>query len=178
MPIANFQNQVQQFPALGVPGDKATLNPFVYTDRNYLAGDAAVTVGNFVWDDPDNPVPPNYHGSGVLQALSSGEDGVLPLGIVQRNLSYINYNILDGGTLVVPENAPLQVVVKGDMYVVSTTAATKGQAVFATLADGSIQTGTAGATVTGTVTGAVETPWIVVDGGAAGELITISSWEA
>ena len=172
MARADFQTQVQPVPAIGVPGDKASLNPFVYTDRNYVAGDETVTVGNFVWEDPANPVLPNYHGSGVLKALSTGTG--LPLGIVQRNLSYVNYDILDSGTLIVPENAPLQTVVKGDLYAFATTAAIKGQKVFATLADGTLQTGAAGATVAG----AIETPWVVTEGGAAGELITVSSWEA
>lgn len=174
MAIANFQGQVQKVPAKGVPGDKASLNPTVYTDRNYITGDDAVTVGNFVWGDPANPAPADYHGSGVLKALSKGTDGVLPLGVVERNLSYVNYNLLDGGTLVLPEHAPLNTVKRGDLYAVASTAATKGQKVFATLADGSIQTAAAGATVTG----AIETPWEVTEGGAAGELITISNWSA
>lgn len=172
MAIANFQGQVQKTPAKGVPGDKASLNPHVYTDRNYVAGDDAVTVGNFVWDDPANPAPADYHGSGVLAALSSGTGQ--PAGIVERNLSYVNYNLLDGGTLVLPEHAPLNTVRRGDLYAVASTAATKGQKVFATLADGSIQTGAAGATISG----AIETPWEVTEGGAAGELITISNWSA
>lgn len=172
MATANFQNQVAKFPGLGVPGDKASLNPIVTTDRNYIAGDAAVTIGNFVWDNPANPVPPDYHGSGVLEALSTGTAGVLPLGIVLRNLSYVDYDIRDGGTLVVPEGSNITTVIYGDLYAVATTAATKGQKVFATLAGGAIQTGAAGATIAG----AVETPWFVVEGGAAGELITISAW--
>lgn len=172
MAYVNFPDTVQKFPAKGVPGDKATLNPFVYTDRNYVAGDDAVTVGNFVWDDPANPVPADYHGSGILKALSNGTG--LPLGIVERNLSYVNYDLLNGGTLVVPELAPLNTVKRGDMYVLSATAAIKGQKVFATLLDGSVQTGAAGATIAG----AIETHWEVAEGGAAGELITISNWSA
>lgn len=170
MAIANFQTEVQKYPAKGVPGDKAGLNPTVYTDRNYISGDAAVTVGNFVWDDPGNPVPPDYYGSGVMKALSTGTG--LPLGLVQRNLSYFNYDLMDGGTLVLPEGSNLNTVIRGDLYAVAATAATKGQKVFAVLADGSLKTDAAGATVSG----AVETPWVVTEGGAAGELITISNW--
>ena len=172
MATANFQNQVVKVPGLGVPGDKASLNPIVTTDRNYIAGDAAVKVGNFVWADPLNPVSPDYHGSGVWEALSTGGAGVLPLGVVVRNLSYVNYDILSGATLTVAKGANLTVVTRADLYAVATTAATKGQKVFATLAGGAIQTGAAGATIAG----AIETPWFVVEGGAAGELITISAW--
>ena len=172
MATANFQNQVVKVPGLGVPGDKASLNPIVTTDRNYIAGDAAVKVGNFVWADPLNPVSPDYHGSGVWEALSTGGAGVLPLGVVVRNLSYVNYDILSGATLTVAKGANLTVVTRADLYAVATTAATKGQKVFATLAGGAIQTGAAGATIAG----AIETPWFVVEGGVAGELITISAW--
>ena len=174
MANTHFQTQVAKFPGLGVPGDKASLNPIVTTDRNYIAGDAAVKIGNFVWAYPLNPVPPDYHGSGVLAAVSTGAADTPPLGIVLRNLSYVNYDIRDGGTLIVPEGSNITTVIHGDLYVVATTAATKGQKVFATLAGGAIQTGAAGATIAG----AVETPWFVVEGGAAGELITVSSWEA
>jgi len=172
MANADFQTQVQKCPAVGVPGDKASLNPIVATDRNYIAGDGAVKVGNFVWEDPTNPVPPNYHGSGIMAAKSSGTG--LPLGVVLRNLSYVNADIFDSGTLAVREQSNLTVVKRGDLYAVATTAATKGQKVFARLADGAVVTGAAEATITG----AIETPWKVTEGGAAGELITISNWEA
>lgn len=169
-----FQAEVQSYPAIGVPGDKATLNPVVATDRNYIAGDAGCTVGNFVWADPDNPVSPDYHGSGIWAALSTGTTGVQPLGVVLRNLSYFKGDIFEGATLVVPEGSNLTTIIRGDLYAVSSTASTRGQKVFATLADGHIQTGAADATIEG----AIETPWVVREGGAAGEIITISSWEA
>ena len=174
MANTHFQTQVAKFPGLGVPGDKASLNPIVTTDRNYIAGDAAVKVGNFVWADPLNPVSPDYHGSGVWEALSTGGADVLPLGVVMRNLSYVNYDIFSGATLTVAKGANLTVVTRADLCVVAATASTRGQKVFAVLADGSIKTGAAGATIRG----AIETFWTVKEGGRRGELITISSWEA
>ena len=169
MPTTHFQAQVQKTLAKGVPGDKATLNAHVYTDQNYIAG-AGVTVGNFVWADPANPLPANYNGSGVLKALATGTGQ--PMGIVERILSYVNTNMTDGGTLAVAERSALNIVKRGDLYAVSATAATKGQKVFAVLANGTLKTGAAGATVAG----AIETSWTVTEGGAASELITISSW--
>lgn len=178
MALANFQTQVQKYPAKGAPGDKASLNAFHYTDRNYVAesvGDVPVKVGGFVWSSVANDTL-TYEGSGVFSAVavqaSASAQLTAPLGIVERNLSYVNYDILDGGTLDVPDNAPLNIVIYGDLYAVATTAATPGQKVFATLADGSIQTGAKSATVSG----AVETNWVVTEGGAAGSLITISAW--
>lgn len=169
----NFQSQVAKFPGLGVPGDKASLNQIVTTDRNYIAGDSNVKVGNFVWANPLNPVSPEYHGSGIWDALSSSTASVLPLGLVLRNLSYFNTDIFSGATLKVLKGANLTIVRGADLYVVSTDASTRGQRVFAELKDGSVRIGDKGATIDG----AVETYWTVTEGGAAGELITISSWE-
>jgi hypothetical protein len=174
MAYIGFPSTVQKYPAKGVPGQKASLNPVVYTDRNYIAGDDAVTVGNFVWADPDNPEPADYHGSGILAALSTGTAGVFPLGIVENTLTFVNDDLRSAGTLVVPKGFNLTTARRGDFFVVASTAATIGQKLFATLADGSIQTGAAGATIAG----AIETPWKVEEGGAAGELITVSNWEA
>ena len=174
MAYIGFPSRIQPYPAKGKPGDKATLNPVVYTDRNYIAGDDTVTVGNFVWADPANPDPPDYHGSGVLDALSSGGEGVQPVGIVENTLTFVNNDLRGNGTLIVPKGANLSTVRRGDLYVFASTAAVAGQKVYATLADGSIQTDAAGEEIDG----AVETPWVVMEGGAAGELITISNWSA
>ena len=173
MTYIGFPSTVRQRPAKGMPGDKASLNPVVYTDRNFIAGDEAVTVGNFVWDDPANPDPADGQGADVCAALSAGGAGVPPLGIVENTLSFVNDDVRGAGTLPVPKGSALSTVRRGDLYVVAATAAAKGQKLFAVLADGSIKTGAAGATVAG----AVETPWVVTGGGAAGELVTVSNWE-
>jgi hypothetical protein len=171
MTKVNFPSSVQKTPAIGLPGAPSNLNTIIYTDRNYLSGDDAVTVGNFVWDDPANGADNSgYHGSGVFKALSSGAGK--PLGIVKRWHAYVNPDILDGGTLIAPENSPLQVVVKGDLYVVAATPATQGQKVFASLTDGHIHTDAAGATVSGFI----ETDFVVADGAPVGEVIAISNW--
>lgn len=169
-----FQKRVESVPAPGVPGDKADLSPHVYTETTFVAGDAAVTVGNFVWADPDNPDPAFPSGPGACKALSTGPAGALPLGLVERNLSFRNSAILDGATLVAPRGAALNIVKRGALFAVSKTAATRGQKVFASLADGAVLTGEA----TAAISGAVETSWEVVDGGAAGACITISNWSA
>jgi hypothetical protein len=172
MSYQGFPSGVQHRPAKGVPGDKATLNPFVYTDRNFLAGDDGVVMGNFVWEAQAGS------SSGVSYALSftpapgQGATAAQPLGIVERNHSLVNHDLSDGGTLNVPENTPLNVVRRGDLYAVSENAAAAGQKVFAVLSGGAIKAGAAGATITG----AVETAWVVTEGGAAGELVTISNW--
>jgi hypothetical protein len=63
------------------------------------------------------------------------------------------------------------VAVKGDYFVVTATAATVGQAVFA-MTDGTIKTDASGATVTG----GIETSWRVKTAGSANDVILISNW--
>lgn len=156
MSQSHFQTTISATPAHGVAGDRATLNPAVYTVNNPLA-DGAVTVGSFVW-----PTDAGAANTGTGK----------PLGFVERVQSQYNYDLLSGASMTIAEGGALTVVRKGDYYAVSTTTASVGQKVFAVLADGSIKTDAAGATVAG----AVETDWHVVVGGDADDLITISNW--
>ena len=151
------QKQVFTTVAVGVPGAKASLNPFVY-HPNTLRAEGEVTVGNFVWPGPDTEIEAATTGAGA------------PIGLVERNIVYPNYDILDDGTLVVPDGSTLTIGIRGDYWVVTSTAATGGQKVYANTADGSIAADNAGATVAGHV----ETAWSVETAGAAGELIMIS----
>jgi hypothetical protein len=63
------------------------------------------------------------------------------------------------------------VAVKGDYFVVTATAATVGQAVFA-MTDGTVKTDASGATVTN----GIETSWRVKTAGSANDVIIISNW--
>lgn len=159
MAVTSFQNVVNRYPAVGVAGDKVDLNPTVYTAGNPLA-DGPVTVGTFVWATENG-------------ASNNSSSPLQPLGVVERVQCYYNYNMLEGATLIIGDASPLSVIVKGDVYVTTLTAATRGQKVFAVLADGTIKTGAA----KGTVEGAVETDWYVVSSGEANSLIIISNWE-
>ncbi|MFT8886269.1 MAG: hypothetical protein ABF946_08705, partial [Acetobacter papayae] len=77
---------------------------------------------------------------------------------------------LQEASMTVPEGFMLALAEGGDVFALSTTQATSGQAVYATLATGAISTGAAGAAPTGTV----ETGWVVARGGAAGSPIILS----
>lgn len=155
----SFQNVVNSHPSVGVAGDKVDLNPTVYTSGNPLA-DGPVTVGTFVWASD----------KGATNKVTAN---TIPLGIVERVQCYYSYEMLAGATLTIGDGSPLSVICKGDVYVTTLTAATRGQKVFAVLADGTIKTGAAGATVDG----AVETSWYVVSSGDANSIIIISNWE-
>lgn len=159
-----FQGQVNILPAIGVPGQHMSTNPLVSTQKGYCAADT-VTIGGFVW------AATKTKNDAVVK--STGTTGA-PLGFAVREITNpLGYNQPASNT--VPEGFPVSVAVKGDFAVITGTAATVGQSVFAVLKDGSIKTGTAGSTVEG----AIETDYKVVnvnDGGAVGDIIVISNW--
>lgn len=158
-----FKGQVNILPAIGVPGQHMSTNPLVSTQKGYYAADT-VTIGGFVWATTGNN---NY-----AFVKSTGEDA--PLGFAVREITNpLGYN--ESASNTVPKGFPVSVAVKGDFAVVTRTAATVGQSVFATLADGTIKTGTAGEAVEG----AVETDYKVVNingGGDVDDIIVISNW--
>ncbi|MDR2075654.1 MAG: hypothetical protein LBP61_01790 [Desulfovibrio sp.] len=152
----SLQSQVYLTTNAGVPGMKADANEFDYYPQS-LAAEGDVPVGAFVWPGTAPGSQGKKAGTGV------------PLGLVERNIVYPNYDPLEDGSAVVPDGETLTVATAGAFYAVTGTAATVGQKVFAVLADGSLKTAAAGATVTG----AVETEWKVITAGAAGETIII-----
>lgn len=160
-----FQGQVNILPAIGVPGQHMSTNPLVSTQKGYCAADT-VTIGGFVWaatvSDSDNDAFVKSTGEGA------------PLGFAVREITNpLGYNQPASNT--VPKGFPVSVAVKGDFAVITGTAATVGQSVFAVHTDGSIKTDTAGKTLEG----ATETDYKVVNingGGAVGNIIVISNW--
>lgn len=154
-----FQGQVNILPAIGVPGQHMSTNPLVSTQKGYCAADT-VTIGGFVWAAND----------AFVKSTGTGA----PLGFAVREITNpLGYN--ESASNTVPTGFPVSVAVKGDFAVITGTAATVGQSVFAVLADGSIKTGEKD----GTVEGAIETDYKVVNingGGAVGDIIVISNW--
>lgn len=152
-----FPTAVRLQPEVGVPGDRASMNPISVISR---LAQVAVTVAAFVWPgtDTDNQV----------QNTGTGK----PLGFAIRNQTGIIPNYLQEYSMQVPAGFPVEVAERGEFFAKSANVATLGQKVFATLADGTLQFGAAGATITG----AIETPFVVTRGGAAGAVIKISTW--
>lgn len=159
-----FQGQVNILPAIGVPGQHMSTNPLVSTQKGYCAADT-VTIGGFVW-----ATTVNDNNDAFVKSAGTGA----PLGFAVREITNpLGYN--ESASNTVPKGFPVSVAVKGDFAVVTKTAATVGQSVFAVLEDGSIKTDTADKTVDG----AVKTDYKVVDihgGGAVGDIIVISNW--
>ncbi len=165
------QKQVFSSTARGVPGQKASLNGGFNYHPNTLISEGLVQVGNFVWlsnNDPETLAvnhapgrPPDY-----IDLTK-----VKPLGFVERNIAYPDYDPLSPGTLTLPEGSPLAVATRGDFWAVAPSDSVVGMKVFAVLANGSLLTSGSG----NDLDGAVETDWVVVTAGQAGETIIISS---
>lgn len=158
-----LQKQVNLYRAAGVQGDKATPNQSIYFPKQMVA-EGDVTVGTFVF----------YGTDASKQASNSKTGGTAAdlIGFVERVINYANYDVTSEGTLIVPNKSTLTIAMCGDYWATATTAATPRQKVFVNPTTGAISTAAAG----GTVEGAVETPWSVIQGGEAGTPILISNW--
>ncbi|MDL2315502.1 hypothetical protein LJC59_00265 [Desulfovibrio sp. OttesenSCG-928-A18] len=152
----SLQSQVYTSIAIGAPGAKADLNVFDYYPQS-LAAEEDVAAGTFVWAGSDPERLAGYGGSGE------------PLGFVERNIVYPNYDVDGEGTMIIHEGETLTIATCGCFYAVADTDAAVGQAVFAFTANGSITVNDPGATVAD----AVETGWKVITAGEAGETIII-----
>lgn len=158
-----LQKQVNLYRAAGVQGDKATPNQSIYFPKQMVA-EGDVTVGTFVF----------YGTDASKQASNSKTGGTAAdlIGFVERVINYANYDVTSEGTLIVPNKSTLTIAMCGDYWATATTAATPRQKVFVNPTTGAISTAAAG----GTVSGVVETPWTVIQGGEAGTPILISNW--
>lgn len=155
-----FKKTVNTYPGIGIPGAYAAINPIVSTAKGYVAS-AACNIGGFVWADANK--------EGCVKPTTGTNRP--PLGFAVREITNpLGIDVEASNT--VPVGYPVSVEVKGDFFAVTTTAATVGQKVFAVLADGTIKTGAA----QGTVKGAVETDFEVIQAGDANDVIIISNW--
>lgn len=102
----------------------------------------------------------------TAQTVPSGA----PQGFVYADQQGLTTAYLQEATMMIPQGFMAQLAEGGDVFATSSTPATIGQSVFASTTDGSISTGTAGATVAGSI----ETAWKVSQGNAAGSSIIIT----
>ena len=156
--MADFQTVVNVYPARGIPGAYASVNPIVSTALGRIAGEN-IPVGGFCWDDTSN--------EGQVKKTGTGK----PLGFVvlERNYPIVS---LSAAQNYVPQGFNVPVAVEGDFYVKVPAAVTKGQKVFVNNTTGAIAGGTAG----GTVASSVETDWFFATSAGANEIAIISNW--
>jgi len=152
-----FQTSVRLYPAIGIPGGYAAINPIVSTPVGYTVK-TTVTVGAFCWEDSEV----------AGQVVPSGSG--LPLGFVVRNITAP----LGAGAVasnVMPAGTNVNIAVEGDFFVQPAASVTKGQKVFANTTTGLVSGASAGATVAG----AVETNWEFATSAGAGEIAIITN---
>ncbi len=154
----SFQKTVNTTPAVGIAGQLASHNPAIFLVGNPPAGEDGVSAGAFVWSDGE-----------TVEAAGTTK----PSGIVLATMDHPNFDLQNGASVDFPEGTPVTVLVKGDIFVVSTTAATVGQGVYVSTTTGAITTATAGSTA---ATGTVDTGFKVLTAGAIGDPIIISNW--
>jgi hypothetical protein len=152
----SFQKQIGKELAKAIEGDLYSANPIIATAKQ--AG-ADVTVGLFGWIGADDTVKNTGTGK--------------PNGIIKRDNTGVIVDFSAEASMKIEEGFNVPIVVKGEIWIKTLTDATKGQKVFAVLADGTAKTGAAGAS---TITGTIETDFVVLTPAAAGELIAISNW--
>lgn len=163
--MPGFQTRMNNMLPPAIEGDFASANPIasaLSNDGRLVAGSAGLRIGRFAWLIQED-------GIDVLANTGTGQ----PAGFVHRNHQAIYYALLDEATMTIPQGyGGADTLTQGDFWVRTTTAATRGQKVFASTTDGSVSTGDAGATVEGSV----ETKFTVASDAEADELIKITSW--
>lgn len=155
-----FQSVINQYPAPGVEGGFASTNPHA----TYPAGEAALvsgedglTIGRFAWEV-----------SGVASNAGTGA----PAGFVGRDGQASIVTWLGDASNVIQSGREVTLFTAGDFWARTSTAATRGQKIFASLTTGEVQTGAAGATIDGYA----ETNFKVGNTCDAGELVKITTW--
>lgn len=161
-----FQTQVNLQQAAAVAGDFASANPrasVVAHEGTLVAGASGVTVARFAWATA----------AGLVSNTGTGK----PTGFVHRRQgSALITTYLAEVSNLVPQGFEVTLMKTGDYWAsVTVGAASIGQKAFASLTDGSIQPGNAGATISGYVeTDFTITGFPVGGTGAVGELAVIS----
>lgn len=163
---AGFQRTVNLQQAAAVAGDFASTNPsssFVGHEGTLVADSAYVTVGCFAWATSAGKV--SHTGTGKPTGFVARAQGVALI-----------TNYLAETSLTIPKGSGVTLQVTGDYWAaVAVAQAAVGNKVFASLTNGTIQPGAAGATIAGYIeTDFFVTGFPVGGTGAIGELVVIS----
>lgn len=158
--MAGFQNAINQYPAPGVEGGFASTNPhatFTAGEAALVAGTSGLTVGRFAW---------------AVNNVASNAGTGAPSGFVNRDGQASITTWLGQASNLIQPGREVTLMVAGDFWARTSTAATRGQKIFASLTTGQVQTGAAGATIDGYV----ETNFKAGSACDANELVKISTW--
>lgn len=158
--MAGFQSVINQYPAPGVEGSFASTNPhatFLAGEGALVAGNDGLTVGRFSW---------------AVDGVASNAGTGAPSGFVHRDGQASITVWLGEASMLIQPGREVTLMTAGDFWAKTSTDATRGQKIFASLTTGQVQTGAAGATVAGYA----ETDFFVGSAAAAGELVKITTW--
>lgn len=157
-----FPTKINYNWAAGFPGGIASANPrrsAIPGSLGFRAGTGGVSVGAFGWVQADG-----------VTVLNKPVGTEAPTGFVLRDQTGLITEYLGESTMTLLDGWNVQLMTGGDYFAVATTAATAGQAVYASTTDGTLTTGAAGTVPDGTVA----TGFVVTQGGAIGATIIIS----
>lgn len=141
-----FQTRVNNYNPPAVEGDFASANPratAITIPGGFVAGPGGVRVGRFAWVANDGRTVNNFAAGAVK-----------PTGFVHRDQQGLIEVYLEESSMYIPEGFPVTLHNAGDFFViVKGNAATVGESVYASYADGSANFGAAptGASVTGAI---------------------------
>lgn len=130
-----WQTQVYNQPAIGTPGDRASLNPIVTYDAGpggLVADASGVSIGAFAW--VTSPTDPNGTGTFATQAKGAGSVA----GFVYNVTQALNTVFLSDGSMAIPSGLPVALATQGDFIVVNngSTEAIPGQKCYASFGTG------------------------------------------
>lgn len=160
-----FQDRVGIYRGVGQVGHPASTSPIIAAAGGpgaFKTDSAGVTIGTFVFRSAEDPK--------VVTNVAPAADSKA-IGFIQ-NLAQAIIDYGQSASMLIRGGVEISPKVGGDFWVKSSTVATAGQKVFASITNGSIATGAAGETISGYV----ETDWFVSQGAAVGDLVIISSW--
>lgn len=154
-----FPNTVHYGWPAGFPGAWASQNPqrMVVSGANgFRAGAGGVAIAAFAWVQAD--------GATVMNTPDAANPKAAPSGFVVRAQQGVATQYLQQNTMTIAQGFMVGLAEGGDVFALASTDAVAGQAVYAALADGTLQCAPAGSAPTGTV----DTGWSVALGAAAG----------
>lgn len=162
-----FQQSVGMYRGVGQVGHPASTSPIIAAAGGpgaFKATSAGVYIATFVFRDATDP---------TIVTNVAPTATTKPIGFIQNlGQAIIGYGL--SNSMLIRGGAEISPKVGGDFWVKSTTNATEGQKVFASInkVQADIATGASGSSIDGYI----ETDWSVSHGAAAGNLIIISTW--
>jgi hypothetical protein len=170
-----FQQQVYNQPALGVAGDRASMNPLFSYDAGPggLVSGSSLFVGRFAWVTAA-PVDPNG-----TPMIANSFGGGAPAGFLMRNQQALNTTFLSNAGMQVQPGAQTALQIAGDFLVVNdgSTLAQYGEKAFAYVADGKVAFAAAGTVFGGaSATGSdIAAGTFSVTGSVAKNILTVTA---